>query len=123
LHAGCDLYAPPGTPIRAMNDGIVMRPVEYFYAGTNVLAIKHEKFIARYGEIANTAPGIKNGAHVKKGQIIAYVGQLKLTPPMSMLHIELYRGDISGPLTVKGNKYQRRGDLIDPTVILDVSKK
>jgi len=120
LHAGCDLYAPKGTKIRAMKDGMVMRPVEYFYMGTSVLLIHHGNFIARYGEISHVANGIKNGSDIKKGDVIAYVGELKFKSgnTMSMLHLELYSGSGSGPLTVSGNKYRRRGDLIDPTPIL-----
>lgn len=122
-HAGCDLYAPAGTSIRAMSDGVVMRPMETFYMGTHQLQIRHEQFVARYGEISNVAPKVKNGASVKKGQVIAYVGTLnfKNGKTMSMLHLELYSGKLSGPLSARGNKYRRRGDLLNPTSILDMA--
>jgi murein DD-endopeptidase MepM/ murein hydrolase activator NlpD len=124
LHAGGDLYAPKGTKIRAMRDGIVMRPVEYFYMGTSVLLIDHGDFVARYGEISHAAKDIKNGVQVRKGEVIAYVGELKFkSGTMSMLHLELYRGNESGPLTTAGNKYRRRGDLLDPTPILDAATR
>jgi murein DD-endopeptidase MepM/ murein hydrolase activator NlpD len=117
-HAGCDLYAPIGTPVYAMDDGEVTN-FYAFYLGTYALEIKHSDFIARYGEISKSATGIKKGSKVKKGQLIGYVGELKGLN-MSMLHLELYSGNASGPLTVRGNKpYQRRTDLIDPTPILD----
>jgi len=39
---------------------------------------------------------------------------------MSMLHLELYSGKVTGPLTNPSNKpYLRRSDLIEPTSILD----
>ena len=124
LHAGCDLYAPKGTKIRAMRDGFVARPVEYFYMGTSVLLIDHGDFLARYGEISHAAKGIQNGARVYKGEVIGYVGELKFkSGPMSMLHLELYRGTEAGPLTTAGNKYRRRGDLLDPTPILDAATR
>ncbi|MFH4284934.1 M23 family peptidase, partial [Acinetobacter baumannii] len=41
-HAGCDLYAPTGTEIRAMADGKV-RVVKAFYSGTDVIEIVHKK--------------------------------------------------------------------------------
>jgi murein DD-endopeptidase MepM/ murein hydrolase activator NlpD len=117
-HAGCDLYAPIGTPVYAMDSGEV-KNFYSFYLGTYALEIKHPGFVARYGEISKTATGIKKGSIVKKGQLIGYVGELKGLN-MSMLHLELYSGTASGPLTVRGNKpYQRRADLIDPTLILD----
>jgi murein DD-endopeptidase MepM/ murein hydrolase activator NlpD len=118
-HSGCDLYAPIGTPIYAMDDGEVIKNIYSFYLGTYALEIKHSKFIARYGEIKSAAQGLKKGSKIKKGQLIAYVGELRGLN-MSMLHLELYRGTGTGSLTVRGNKpYQRRSDLIDPTAILD----
>ena len=124
-HAGCDLYASAGTAIRAMADGVVMRPMETFYMGTNQLQIRHESFVARYGEISHVAFGVENGASVKKGQVIAYVGTLKFKSgnTMSMLHLELYSGNQSGPLSGGGNKFKRRGDLLDPTPILDAATR
>jgi murein DD-endopeptidase MepM/ murein hydrolase activator NlpD len=117
-HAGCDLYAPIGTPVYAMDDGEVGN-FYAFYLGTYALEIKHTDFVARYGELSKAATNVKKGATVKKGQLIGYVGELKGLN-MSMLHLELYSGKASGPLTVRGNKpYQRRADLIDPTPILD----
>lgn len=117
-HAGCDLYAPIGTPVYAMDEGEVTN-FYAFYLGTYALEVKHPGFVARYGEISKAATGVKKGVKIKKGQLIGYVGELKGLN-MSMLHLELYSGTASGPLTVRGNKpYQRRKDLIDPTPILD----
>ena len=121
-HAGCDLYAPTGTEVRAMADGKV-RLVTRFYAGTDVIEIVHEKHIIRYGEVLLGKSLVKAGDNVRRGQIIGYVGQLSIKVPSMMLHLEMYANpsDTSG-LTVRGaNAYQRRTDLIDPTLILDNS--
>lgn len=118
VHAGCDLYAKVGTPILALDSGEVLNRYE-FYLGTFALEVRHPKFIARYGEIQQRlAPGIKVGTKVARGQTIAYVGKLNGLN-MSMLHLELYSGSGSGPLTTKIGPYKRRGDLIDPTPVLD----
>lgn len=120
-HAGVDLYAPKGTAIRAVKDGTVVKDYP-FYLGTRAIEIDHGDLLIRYGEISHVAPGIKAGSKVKRGQIIAYVGELvfKSGNKMSMLHIEFYKGTMTGPLTVRGNKpYQRRSDLINPTTYLD----
>ena len=57
--------------------------------------------------------------------MIAYVGTLtfKSGNTISMLHLELYSGQGTGPLTVRDNVYRRRGDLIDPTAILDAATR
>jgi len=122
-HAGVDLYAPKGTAIRAMKDGKVLRHYS-FYLGTYALEIDHGDMVIRYGEISRVADSIKTGVSVKRGQIIAYVGELvfKSGNKMSMLHLEAYKGTGSGALTVRSAKpYQRRSDLFDPTALLDTS--
>jgi len=120
-HAGVDLYAAKGTPIRAMKDGIVLQYYK-FYLGTQALEIDHGDMVVRYGEISRVAAGIIPGANVKRGQVIAYVGELtfKSGNKMSMLHLEAYKGTLTGTLTVRAAQpYQRRGDLLDPTKLLD----
>ena len=120
-HAGVDLYAPKGTPVRAMKDGKVIRHYE-FYLGTRALEIDHGDMIVRYGEIAEVAAGIVAGDTVKRGQTIGYVGELifKSGTKMSMLHLEAYKGTSTGALTVRDSApYQRRQDLFDPTSLLD----
>jgi murein DD-endopeptidase MepM/ murein hydrolase activator NlpD len=119
-HAGCDLYAPVGTEVRAVKDGTVVLGPYDFYRGTVAVEVNHGDFIIRYGEMQRkTAPGISQGVRVRQGQTIGYVGQLE-GMSMSMLHFEMYAGTASGPLTNAANPpYMRRSDLLDPTARLD----
>lgn len=121
-HGGCDLYAPVGTPIRAMAQGTVRTALYEFYGGTYALEIDHGTFVARYGEIQRTtAKDLKVGATVSPGQVIAHVGKLN-NYNRSMLHLELYAHTATGSLTNRGNPpYQRRADLFDPTTWLDAA--
>lgn len=118
-HAGCDLYAPAGTEIRAMADGVV-RNVYYFYDNTDAIEIVHPKHIIRYGEVRKGKSLVKAGDKVVKGQAIAYVGSLTTKGiPSMMLHLEMYsnpndKGTLNGT-----SVYKRRSDLIDPTPFLD----
>jgi hypothetical protein len=118
-HAGCDLIAPQGTEILAMANGEVIRGPYEFYEGTYALEIKHANgMVVRYGEISQTVPvGIKEGTRVSRGQVIARVG--RLDSGSSMLHLEMYNGNVEGPLTQTGNSYKRRTDLFNPTSYLD----
>ena len=119
LHAGCDLYAPVGTEILAMADGVVTQGKYAFYLGTFAIEIDHGEFLARYGEIRDVAPGVTEGSHVTAGQVIAYVGRLDGLN-MSMLHLETNSKQAKGGLTDRNAPpFQRRSDLVDPTARLD----
>ena len=123
LHAACDMLFPVSTPIRAMADGKVVRASYLFYSGTDALEVDHGTFIARYGEIlpGSVPHGLDQvGATISRGEMIASVG--RLNSGSSMLHLELYSGTESGPLTVGSNApFQRRNDLLNPTDFLDIA--
>jgi Peptidase family M23/Putative peptidoglycan binding domain len=118
-HAGCDLYAPVGTPVFAISYGTV-KSFSAFYKGTFALTIDHGEFLVRYGEVSEKiASNFSVGAKVKEGDQIAHVGDL-IGLNLSMLHLEVYGGTASGPLTSPGRlPYKRRADLIDPTGLMD----
>ncbi len=122
-HAGCDLYAPIGTDILAVKDGVITKGPSEFAGGTYALEVDHGDILVRYAEIKGECPeGIKIGATVKQGQVIAYVGKFvtKHDGIKHMLHFELYSKKATGPLTRRDNPpFQRRSDLVDPTDFLD----
>jgi murein DD-endopeptidase MepM/ murein hydrolase activator NlpD len=96
-HAGCDLIAPPGTPIYAVADGTSILYKD-FYKKTYYVQVDHGDYTVRYGEVQpplnhhgyqNPPPeAVRKGlgevlreslgknAPVKRNDIIAYVGQL-----------------------------------------------
>ncbi len=131
-HAGCDLYAPVGRLIHAVRDGVVIRDPYPFYAQTDALEIDHGDFVIRYGEIKPDCT-LRKGEQVKAGQVIARVGLLVgVQVPSAMLHLEMYDGSGSGPLTAPesasarsaaGVPFLRRSDLIDPTPFLNEWRK
>ena len=116
-HAGCDLIAPAGTEIRAVEAGTVVRGPYPFYHGTHAIEVQHPGSVVRYCEIRGVAEGIAVGSAVTEGQTIAYVGRMYTD---SMLHLEMYDGSRTGQLTQPNNPpYQRRADLMDPSSYLD----
>jgi murein DD-endopeptidase MepM/ murein hydrolase activator NlpD len=73
-HRGVDILAPPGTPIRAPADGIVLLSRHNKTDLGNYIKISHGwGFTTLYTH--NKMNIVKAGERVKKGQIIAYVGQ------------------------------------------------
>ena len=144
-HAGCDLGAAHGTPVVAIEGGVVVeRGIKPFIKNTNLwaIAIKHDSgFVARYTEINGIPETLRKGHRVTGGQQLGFVQQ---GGKLHMLHFEVYQdpmreGSLSIPpyllggksassLTdgdcqrIKANGYfaklQRRDDILDPREFL-----
>lgn len=126
-HAGCDIYAPAGSDIRAIADGVVVDK-HRFYWHTDQITVDHGGFIARYGEIDPRSSELKVGEKVKRGQVIAKVGQLIMPNgekyKQCMLHFELYGSSTpvtKQPLSNDTSPFKRRDDLVNPTATLDAA--
>lgn len=88
-HLGVDYGAPPGTPIRAVGDGVVVFAAPRGGAG-NKIQIRHNSVYATaYLHLQGFAAGIRSGARVRQGQIIGYVGSTGLSTGPH-LHFEFY---------------------------------
>lgn len=130
VHEGVDIYAPEGTPVHAVEDGIVVavlsftgsiaRPPTPFWNDTFAVMVEGGSGVVLYGEIDPV--DVSNGDQVAAGQTIGMVRRVLVkekTPPrpMSMLHVELHRHGttdayewpIEGP---------RPPSLLDPTEML-----
>jgi murein DD-endopeptidase MepM/ murein hydrolase activator NlpD len=100
-HQGIDFGAGAGTPILAAGDGVVVEAGRKGGYG-NWLRIRHSgAWDTGYGHISRYARGVRRGAHVRQGQVVAYVGSTGLaTGPH--LHYEIFRnGRRVNPLSAK----------------------
>jgi len=74
MHRGTDFAAPKGTPIMASGDGKIIR-ARWCGGGGNCIKIKHNStYSTVYAHLSKFARITKEGARVKQGQIIGYVG-------------------------------------------------
>ena len=74
MHKGTDFAAPMGTPIMASGEGKIVR-ARWCGGGGNCVKIKHNStYSTVYAHMSKFGRGIKEGARVKQGQIIGYVG-------------------------------------------------
>jgi len=100
-HKGVDYAAPRGTRVKAAGTGkVVFKGKKGGYG--NVIFLRHGgKYTTVYGHLSKFAKSLKNGAKVKQGQVIGYVGSTGLaTGPH--LHYEFrINGVHRNPLTVK----------------------
>lgn len=120
-HAANDYVCAVGTPVYAMTGGYVEEFSSNFYGGTQAISVKNDDgSVARYCEIKTS---FRSGDRVEKGQQIGTV-IANNKGGGHMLHLEMYLGTASGPLTNTSNStywyvsyknYCRRQDLIDPS--------
>lgn len=74
FHEGVDFGAPTGTPVRAAEDGVV-EDVGFRGNYGNYVRVRHSgQLETAYAHLNGFAPGVHSGAHVHRGQVIAYIG-------------------------------------------------
>jgi murein DD-endopeptidase MepM/ murein hydrolase activator NlpD len=77
-HEGTDYAAPPGTPVLAASDGVV---VHAGWSGGygNLVELRHRNGITtRYGHLRSFGSAVKPGVEVLQGQVVGFVGSTGL---------------------------------------------
>lgn len=132
VHTGVDLHCPEGTPVYAIEDGVVVAvddftgveesgpDAEYGYLYTQAVMVEGHSGVVTYGEVV---PSVKKGNRVKEGDemgLIANIFPLDYKgpcPSVAMLHFELYKP--STKITTWWNKGEDQPEsLLDPTSLL-----
>ena len=95
-HHGNDIFAPTGTPLLAVADGVLSK-VGVNTLGGNRLWLTDDRGNAfYYAHMSAYSPGVFNGARVRAGEVIGFVGnsgQAITTPPH--LHFEIHPGGLN----------------------------
>lgn len=92
-HQGNDLFADTGTPLLAVADGTLDRVGVNTLGGNRLWLTDTAGNKFYYAHLSAYAPGTVNGARVRAGQVIGFVGntgQAITTPPH--LHFEIHPG-------------------------------
>jgi murein DD-endopeptidase MepM/ murein hydrolase activator NlpD len=74
FHDGIDFEAHTGEPIYAAADGVINHEGWYYQYGRTVKITHADNLETLYGHMSRFEPGLAAGSHVKKGDIIGYVG-------------------------------------------------
>jgi murein DD-endopeptidase MepM/ murein hydrolase activator NlpD len=100
-HYGVDYGAPVGTPVQVTANGTVVS-AGWDKGGGNVVKVQHGgSYMTAYLHLSRFAPGIRPGARVRQGDIIAYTGATGLaTGPHLDYRVKLHDTWID-PLTLK----------------------
>ncbi|SDT70830.1 Murein DD-endopeptidase MepM and murein hydrolase activator NlpD, contain LysM domain [Actinoplanes derwentensis] len=95
LHAGIDLAAPPGTPIRAAGAGVVVSAGPNGGYGNAILIDHRDGWLTHYGHLAVIT--VQIGQRVSAGQVIGAEGSTgHSTGPH--LHFEVHQGHFQNPV-------------------------
>jgi murein DD-endopeptidase MepM/ murein hydrolase activator NlpD len=92
LHEGIDFGAPPGTPVRAADEGtVILAGVAGGYG--NAVYLDHGNLTTRYGHLLQIL--VQRGQKVIKGQVIGLVGSTGLsTGPHLHFEVRSKPGDV-----------------------------
>jgi murein DD-endopeptidase MepM/ murein hydrolase activator NlpD len=74
FHDGIDFEAHTGEPIYAAADGVINHEGWYYQYGRTVKITHADNFETLYGHMSRFEPSLAVGSHVKKGDVIGYVG-------------------------------------------------
>jgi murein DD-endopeptidase MepM/ murein hydrolase activator NlpD len=111
-HHAIDILARRNTPVIAANDGVIVDMSTSGLGGTTISQLDPTgQYTFYYAHLQRYARGLKEGAHVRKGQTIGYVGTTGNAPPETPhLHFAI--------LKVKAPGTWRQGEPIDPYDVL-----
>jgi peptidoglycan LD-endopeptidase LytH len=116
-HEATDIVAARGTPVLAVEDGTIKRLFKSVPGGNTIYQFDlSERYCYYYAHLERYAPGLKDGARVKKGDVIGYVGTSGNAAPNSP-HLHF------GITLVPVNKQYWGGTAINPYPILRDSYK
>jgi murein DD-endopeptidase MepM/ murein hydrolase activator NlpD len=111
-HEAIDILAPRNTPVKAVEDGTIVRLFESKAGGTTIYQFDPtEQYCYYYAHLERYADGLHEGQGVKKGQIIGYVGTSGNAPKNTPhLHFAIFK--------LTAAKHWWEGTPIDPYDIL-----
>jgi len=112
LHEATDILAPRGTPVVAVEDGVIQKLFLSKPGGITIYEFDHVGvFCYYYAHLDHYEAGLTEGMAVKRGDLIGYVGTTGNAPPQAPhLHFAIFR---LGP-----EKHWWQGTAIDPYPVL-----
>ncbi len=100
-HTGVDWAAPIGTPILAAGNGTVLRADRESAYGNHVEVQHANGYITTYSHMAGFGPGIADGARIRQGQVVGYLGQTGLATGPHLHYEVIVNGHFVDPMRVK----------------------
>ena len=102
MHRGIDFAAPTGTKVYAASDGIVSSLRHSSSYGLYLRIQHNQTWATAYAHLDRFAQGLKQGQHVRQGQVIGYVGSTGISTGPH-LHFEVLQNNTQvNPLPLLG---------------------
>jgi murein DD-endopeptidase MepM/ murein hydrolase activator NlpD len=81
VHLGIDISAESGTPVVAMQSGVVENAGWTFYSGTRLGVRGDDRRYYLYAHLSRIADGISEGSPVRVGEVLGLIGNTGYGPP------------------------------------------
>jgi murein DD-endopeptidase MepM/ murein hydrolase activator NlpD len=101
MHTGVDWSAPTGTPIIAAGNGTIEKAGWAGGYGRQIMIRHANGYVTSYNHQSRFAEGIKEGARVRQGQVIGYVGSTGLSTGPHLHYELLVNGAKVDPMRVR----------------------
>lgn len=128
-HHGVDYAAAKGTPVMSIGEGTVIQK-GWAGGGGNSIKVRHNSvYTTQYMHLSGYADGVYQGARVRQGQVIGFVGSTGLSTGPH-LDFRVYKGGSAvNPLTLESPpakpvdpKYMPQYTLLKDSLIRDLQK-
>ena len=128
-HHGVDYAAAKGTPVMSIGEGTVIQK-GWAGGGGNSIKVRHNSvYTTQYMHLSGYADGIYQGARVRQGQVIGFVGSTGLSTGPH-LDFRVYKGGSAvNPLTLESPpakpvdpKYMSQYTVLKDSLIRDLQK-
>lgn len=100
-HNGVDWAAPIGTPIFAAGNGVVQKAGWDAGYGRRVEIEHANGYVTTYNHMSRFGRGVAEGAHVRQGQIVGYLGASGLATGPHLHYEVIVNGHYVDPMRVK----------------------
>jgi murein DD-endopeptidase MepM/ murein hydrolase activator NlpD len=93
-HEATDIVAPRGTPVVAVDDGVIARLFTSVPGGLTVYELSADgAWTYYYAHLDHYPEGLREGALVRAGDVLGYVGNTGNAGPTAHLHFAILRRD------------------------------
>lgn len=101
MHTGVDWAAKIGTPIVASGNGVVIKAKRESGYGNRVEIQHGNGYVSTYNHMSAYGRGITEGARVRQGQLIGYVGNTGLSTGPHLHYEVIVNGNYVDPLRIR----------------------